>query len=54
MDLVLPVLALLIILALVIGGGDISPESWIEGGCLAALLIGGCVAFAWYAAAHHW
>lgn len=53
MTLVLVVLALMAVL-LVVAGGDISQEAWIEGCLLAALLIGGCVVFAWYAASHHW
>jgi hypothetical protein len=54
MTLVLPILALLLIVALMVGGGEISPGAWIEGLLLAALLIAGCGGFALYAAAHHW
>jgi hypothetical protein len=50
---VLAILALLIVVALVIGGGDISRESWIEGLILAAFILAACVGFALYMAAHY-
>jgi hypothetical protein len=56
MDPVIPIIALLLILAIIMGGagGDISPGAWIEGLILSAILIGGAIAFALYASAHNW
>jgi hypothetical protein len=53
MELMTPALALLVILAIILGGGAIGRDAALEGLVVAAFLIGGCIIFALFMSGHY-